>query len=38
VRVFLSAFQPLRGTWRDALWVLAAATMIVGRSSGRQSK
>src|SRR5438128_3128779 len=30
VRVFLSAFEPLRGTWADAIWVLAAATVIVG--------
>jgi len=34
MRVFLSAFQPLRGTWSDALWVLAAATMIVGTVVG----
>jgi len=25
VRVFLSAFEPLRGTWSDVIWVIAAA-------------
>jgi NADH-quinone oxidoreductase subunit N len=34
VRVFLSAFEPLRGTWSDVVWVLAAATMIVGTVLG----
>jgi NADH-quinone oxidoreductase subunit N len=34
VRVFLSAFEPLRGTWSDVIWVLAAATMIVGTVVG----
>ena len=34
VRVFLSAFEPLRGTWSDGLWVIAAATMIVGTVVG----
>src|SRR5438445_4355830 len=34
VRVFLSAFEPLRGTWSEPLWVLAAATMIVGTVVG----
>src|SRR5437867_3611422 len=34
VRVFLSAFYPLRGTWSDVIWVLAAATMIVGTLVG----
>jgi len=34
VRVFLSAFEPLRGAWSDPLWVLAAATMIVGTVVG----
>src|SRR2546430_15104952 len=29
VRVFLSAFEPLRGPWSEPPWVLAAATMIV---------
>ena len=30
VRVFLSTLDPLRDIWVPALWVLAAATMIVG--------
>src|SRR5437764_9608237 len=34
VRVFLSAFEPLRGTWSDVVWVIAAATMIVGTVVG----
>src|SRR5581483_5392832 len=34
VRVFLSAFEPLRGTWSDVVWVLAAATMILGTVVG----
>jgi NADH-quinone oxidoreductase subunit N len=34
VRVFLSAFYPLRGTWSDVIWLLAAATMIVGTVVG----
>jgi NADH-quinone oxidoreductase subunit N len=34
VRVFLSAFEPLRGTWSDVIWVIAAATMIVGTVVG----
>jgi NADH-quinone oxidoreductase subunit N len=34
VRVFLSAFEPLRGTWVDVVWVMAAATMIVGTVVG----
>jgi NADH-quinone oxidoreductase subunit N len=34
VRVFLSAFEPLRGNWSDVIWVLAAATMIVGTVAG----
>jgi NADH-quinone oxidoreductase subunit N len=34
VRVFFSAFAPLRGTWVDVLWVIAAATMIVGTVVG----
>jgi len=33
-RVFLSAFEPLRGTWTDVIWVMAAATMIVGTVVG----
>jgi len=34
VRVFLSAFEPMRGNWSDVVWVLAAATMIVGTVAG----
>jgi len=34
VRVFLSAFEPLRGSWSEVIWVLAAATMIVGTVAG----
>jgi len=34
VRVFLTAFEPLRGTWGDVIWVIAAATMIVGTVVG----
>jgi len=34
VRVFLSAFEPLRGSWSEVLWVVAAATMIVGTVVG----
>jgi NADH-quinone oxidoreductase subunit N len=33
-RVFLSAFEPLRGDWSIVLWVVAAATMIVGTVVG----
>ncbi len=33
-RVFLAAFEPLRGSWADALWAIAAATMIVGTIVG----
>src|SRR5215468_9982246 len=33
-RVFLSAFEPLHGGWADALWIVAAATMIVGALAG----
>ncbi len=29
-RVFLSAFEPLRSDWTPVLWVVAAATMIMG--------
>jgi NADH-quinone oxidoreductase subunit N len=29
-RVFLSALEPLRPAWAPALWVIAAATMILG--------
>jgi NADH-quinone oxidoreductase subunit N len=34
VRVFLAAFEPLRGEWSDLIWVIAAATMIVGAVVG----
>ena len=34
VRVFLSAFEPLRGNWSEVVWVVAAATMIVGTVVG----
>jgi NADH-quinone oxidoreductase subunit N len=33
-RVFLSAFEPLRGDWSVVLWIVAAATMIVGTVVG----
>jgi NADH-quinone oxidoreductase subunit N len=34
VRVFLSAFEPLRGSWAEVIVVLAASTMIVGTVVG----
>jgi NADH-quinone oxidoreductase subunit N len=34
VRVFLAGFEPLRGSWSDAIWLIAAATMIVGTVVG----
>jgi NADH-quinone oxidoreductase subunit N len=34
VRVFLSAFDPLRASWSDVIWIIAAATMIVGTVVG----
>jgi NADH-quinone oxidoreductase subunit N len=34
VRVLLSAFEPLRGSWAEVIWILAAATMIVGTVGG----
>ena len=34
VRVFLSAFEPLSAEWAPVLWVVAAATMIVGTVVG----
>jgi len=34
VRVFLTAFEPLRADWSVVLWVLAVATMIVGTVVG----
>jgi NADH-quinone oxidoreductase subunit N len=33
-RVFLAAFEPLRSGWAEVLWVVAAATMIVGALAG----
>jgi NADH-quinone oxidoreductase subunit N len=33
-RVFLSAFEPMRPNWVPVLWVIAAATMIVGTMVG----
>lgn len=34
VRVFLSAFEPLKAHWGPVLWAVAAATMIVGTMVG----
>jgi NADH-quinone oxidoreductase subunit N len=34
VRVFLSAFEPMRADWGAILWVVAAATMILGTVVG----
>ena len=34
VRVFLAAFEPLRNEWGVVIWVIAAATMIVGSVVG----
>src|SRR5581483_11694143 len=34
VRVFLSAFEPLKGEWSSVIWVIAAATMILGTVVG----
>jgi len=34
VRVFLAAFEPLRNEWEVVLWIIAAATMIVGAVVG----
>jgi NADH-quinone oxidoreductase subunit N len=34
VRVFLSAFEPMRGSWSEVIWVVAAATMVVGTVVG----
>ncbi len=33
-RVFLSAFEPLRGQWSPIIWIVAAATMILGTVVG----
>jgi NADH-quinone oxidoreductase subunit N len=34
VRVFLSAFEPLSGTWAPAVWLVAVATMVLGTVVG----
>ena len=34
VRVFLAAFEPLRNDWGLVIWIIAAATMIVGAVVG----
>jgi NADH-quinone oxidoreductase subunit N len=34
VRVFLAAFEPLRGEWSVIIWVVAVATMVVGTVVG----
>jgi NADH-quinone oxidoreductase subunit N len=34
VRVFLAAFEPLRGEWSVVIWVVAVSTMIVGTVVG----
>jgi NADH-quinone oxidoreductase subunit N len=34
VRVFLAAFEPLRADWSGVVWVVAAATMILGTVVG----
>jgi NADH-quinone oxidoreductase subunit N len=34
VRVFLSAFEPLRNEWGTVIWVVAALTMVVGTVVG----
>ena len=34
VRVFLSAFESLRGDWSGILWVVAASTMVLGTVVG----
>jgi NADH-quinone oxidoreductase subunit N len=34
VRVFLSAFEPMRASWGSVLWPIAALTMIVGTVVG----
>jgi NADH-quinone oxidoreductase subunit N len=33
-RVFLAAFEPLRGEWWQAVWAVAAATMVAGTVIG----
>ena len=34
VRVFLSAFEPMRGGWVPLLWTVAVATMVIGTVVG----
>jgi NADH-quinone oxidoreductase subunit N len=34
VRVFLSAFEPMRGDWVPLLWIIAVATMVLGTVVG----
>lgn len=34
VRVFLAAFEPMRGDWSSVLWVVAALTMVLGTVVG----
>ncbi len=34
LRVFLSAFEPMRGEWVPLLWVVAVATMVIGTVVG----
>jgi len=34
VRVFLSAFAPMRGDWSAILWIVAASTMVLGTVVG----
>jgi len=34
VRVFLSAFDPLHASWEPVIWVIAAATMVLGTVVG----
>jgi NADH-quinone oxidoreductase subunit N len=34
VRVFLAAFEPLRHDWELVIWIIAAATMVVGAVVG----
>jgi NADH-quinone oxidoreductase subunit N len=34
VRVFLAAFEPMRAQWIPIIWIIAAATMIVGTVVG----
>jgi NADH-quinone oxidoreductase subunit N len=34
LRVFLSAFEPMRGDWVPVLWVISVATMVIGTVVG----